>query len=113
MDALSKLREACVKKTFKSFKDAQPGEYIVTQFSKADTGHGERVKIQIENYFMYLPKRFNETLTQGVMDELNKSPKIMVYGGKDPNIQNRLILDFKDTAYFTDVLNADFFTQME
>lgn len=60
---------------------------------------------------MYLPERFNTALTQQAVDELNKNPKIMVYGGKDANAQNRLILDFKDASYYADLFpDGEIFT---
>lgn len=110
MDALSLLKEACVKKSFKSFKDMQPGEYIVTLFERCETNQGDRIRITIENFYMYLPERFSKSLPQEKLDELNTSPKIMIYGGKDVSAQNRLILDFKDATYFTDMLpEGEFF----
>lgn len=109
MDALSLLKEACLKKSFKSFNHLQPGEYIVSLFEKYETDHGERVRITIDDFYMYLPERFNKSLSQEVIDDLNKSPKIMVYGGKDVGAQNRLILDFKDASYFTEMLGSEIF----
>lgn len=111
MDALTLLRETCVKKQYKSFKNLNPGEYIVTLFEKFLTTHGERVRITVDNCYMYLPERFNKSLSQEQIDELNKSPKIMIYGGKDANEQNRLILDFKDAAYYTELFaDGEIFT---
>lgn len=107
MDALSVLKEFCLKKTFKSFKDLPPGEYIVSLFEKSTSNHGERVKITINDFYMYLPERFNFTEKQ--LEELNETPKIMVYGGKDSTAQNRLILDFKDASYFTEMLQEEMF----
>lgn len=109
MNALASLKAACTSTGFKSFKSIQPGEYIVTNFEKCKTDHGNRLRISIDNYYMYLPARFNDSLTQDDIDDLNKSPKIMVYGGKDANQQNRLILDFKDASYFTDMFPAEEF----
>lgn len=103
MESLAMLRDACVVKSFKSFKDIQPGDYIVTFFDKTITDHGERVRVTMDDGYMYLPHRFNK-LPQEVLDDLNKTPKIMIYGGKDPSARNRLIIDFKDTAtYYTDM----------
>lgn len=84
------------------------GEYIVTHFERRITDHGERVRVSIDDYYMYLPSRFN-SLTQEVLDDLNETPKIMVYGGKNPNAQNALILDFKDTTYYSDIFPEEIF----
>lgn len=97
--ALSALKTACIKKTYKSFKDLQPGEYVVTNFCAVETKHGNRIRIVMNNSYMYLPDRFSETLTDDVIADLNASPKIMIYGGKDATDRNRLILDFEDVAY--------------
>ena len=108
MDSLSALKKACSPKFYKSFKHLQVGEYIVTNFEKKTTDHGERVRIAIDDFYMYLPERFN-SLTQEMLDDLNKAPKIMVYGGKNPNQQNALILDFKEATYFTEMLTDEMF----
>lgn len=95
MSALDKLRAACTTKlTYKSFSSLTPGEYTVYEFSKVETKHGHRVRIMLDDYSMYLPERF--LLTDDEIAELNASPKIMVYGGKDASKKNRLILDFRN-----------------
>lgn len=106
MDALSALREACQKKSFKSFNNLQPGEYIVTNFESSETNHGQRIRITIEDFYMYLPERFNKKLTEEVLEELNKSPKIMIFSGKDASLQNRLVLDFKDASYYSEMFTS-------
>lgn len=109
MSALAQLKSVCSKKTFKSFKELSPGEYIVNEFSLVETQHGKRVCISLDNgtTFMYLPPRFN--FNEAVIEELNSSPKIMIYGGKEgSSVQSRLILDFQEVAYLTD----DFFSNL-
>lgn len=102
MNALEKLKAACLKKSsksFKSFKDLKVGEYIVYEFSWIQTNHGRRVRITLDDYFMYLPERFSTNLDDATIAELNSSPKVMVYGGKNPTEYNRLILDFHEVDY--------------
>lgn len=116
MDALTILKLACVQKperaqfamTYKNFDQIHPGEYIVTKFEKrASEKYGEQVRITVGDWYMNLPPRFNGPLTDVVIDELNKTPKIMVYGGKNQSEYNRLILDFKDaSAYVTQFINS-------
>lgn len=98
--ALNTLKAACSHKKFASFKDLSPGEYIVKKFSIVNTMYGERVRIDLHDSYMYLPQSFLKTLTSEVIEDLNKSPKIMVYEGKDANNRNALILDFNDVSYF-------------
>lgn len=106
MDALDQLRTLCTKKSSskkKSFNDLAPGEYIVRNFALVTTKYGNRVRISIDNggTFLYLPERFN--MNEAAIAELNVSPKIMIFGGKEGNsIQSRLILDFKDVDYLAD-----------
>lgn len=103
MEALNQLKTLCVKKTFKSFKDLVPGEYIVNSFALVTTAYGDRVRISIDNEktYLYLPERFK--LDEAAIIELNSSPKIMVYGGKEDNsVKGRLILDFRDVEYLAD-----------
>lgn len=99
MSAMEKLRAACDRsKNYQSFNDLAVGDYIVHEFSSVDTNHGRRVRIFLEHHYMYLPERFN-TLSDEEVAELNSSPKVMVYGGKDAKKNNRLILDFHDVEY--------------
>lgn len=104
--ALNTLKVACAPKQFASFKDLSPGDYIVNKFSIVTSAYGDRVRIDLHDSYMYLPERYLKTLTEKVIEELNKSPKIMTYGGKDANNRNRLILDFNEVAYIAgDILN--------
>lgn len=62
------------------------------------TEFGPRIRIDMDETYMFLPKRFTDALTETQVIELNKSSKIMVYSGKDVNENGRLILDFKETS---------------
>lgn len=106
--ALAALKSACEKRTFKSFKNLENGEYYVTRFSHVDTLHGKRVQIDLADSYMYLPERYLTKLPEDVCKDLSKTPKIMIYGGKDANGSNRLILDFKDVEYFNEIFNHEF-----
>lgn len=105
-ECASKVNPAPIRYTWKNFDQLPLGDYIVTKFVKKDTKHGVRIRITIDNYLMYLPERFS-TMTEEVLDDLNKSPKIMTYGGKDANHFNRLIIDFEEATYFDDIFNPD------
>lgn len=98
--ALNALKAACSHKKFTSFKDLSPGEYIVNKFTIINTAYGERIRVDLHDSYMYLPQGFLKTLNPEVLDDLNKSPKMMVYGGKDVNNHNALILDFNEVSYY-------------
>lgn len=103
--AMDALNTACGSKKYQSFKDIQPGEYIVNQFSIVDTTHGPRIRIELGDSYMLLPERFVKTLDQSKIDILNKSPKIMIYSGKDSSNRDRLILEFRNESYFADIFS--------
>lgn len=100
--ALCALQAACSKKKYQSFKDLEEGEYIVSHFTIIETSHGRRVRIDLDDKYMYLPERFVKSIQQYI-DVLNKSPKVMVYSGKDSSHRDRLILNFHDSPYFADI----------
>lgn len=105
MSALELLRAACLKKTYKGFKELSTGEYMVHSFSKVDTGHGTRIRIDLDEFYMFLPERFAITLNDKHLAELSATRKIMIYSGKDITDHNRLLLDFKEEeGYFADIL---------
>lgn len=106
--ALGVLRLACTKKKFTSFKDFSTGQYVVNKFTIVETTYGKRVQIDLNDSYMYLPERFVHMLTQKDIDELNKSSKIMIYKGKDSTDKDRLILDFAENSYYSDLFQLDF-----
>lgn len=109
-NALGVLRLACTKKKFVSFKDFSTGQYVVNKFTIVETTYGKRVQIDLNDSYMYLPERFVNMLTQKDIDELNKSSKIMIYKGKDTTDKDRLILDFAENSYYSDLFQLDFNT---
>lgn len=98
---MESLKEACLKKPFKSFSDIIPGEYIVRNIALVTSRYGLRVRIDFDTFYMYLPERFNITLNATRCEELSKSPKLMIYSGKDTADKNRLLLDFQEVALCT------------
>lgn len=80
--ALDVLNSICEKRSYKSFKTLTHGEYIIRRFSSIESNFGNRIRIDFDDGFSYLPERFN-TLSSEHITELNLTPKIMVYAGKD------------------------------
>lgn len=99
MSAISILKKASIPKPFKSFKDLQEGKYKVERFDLVETNFGDRVRIKTNDAYMYLPERYAEEMTEEVINELNTSSVTMIYSGKDPENQNRLMLDFDAVGY--------------
>lgn len=80
---------ACEPKTFQSFSNLEPGEYPVHRFTIVSTDYGTRVRVDFEKTYMFLPVRFVEMLKPEELEYLNKSPPMMIYGGKDRNNRDR------------------------
>lgn len=92
MDAIQALKTACQAKTFQSFRTLEPGDYVVQRFTLVQTTHGQRVRVDFEETYMYLPERFAQILTPDKIETLNAAlaPKLMmIYGGKDRNNRDR------------------------
>lgn len=89
------LKKACWP-TVVSFKDLQIGDYLVTEFKLVETKNfGLRLTVILEGRQVFLPKRFAKDITPEIVADLNKTPKIMSYIGRDEKRMNMVILDFK------------------
>lgn len=95
MNAVKALNSACINREYKSFKDLAHGNYFVKRFQMLRTQHGDRIRIDLDGCYMYLPERFAGYLSEEAINELNSVQVVMRYSGKDPNNCNRLILNFK------------------
>lgn len=101
---LNELKNACVSRKYQSFKDLQPGEYIVNSFSIVESSHGPRVRVDMSDTYVLLPERFTKILTAEKIQLLNFTQKMMIYSGKDSSNRDRLILDFRDVNAYIDEL---------
>lgn len=81
--AFQALCDACEQRNYMSFSELQPGEYLVKYFSLVKTTHGERIKIEIGDRYLFLPERYLEKITPEGVPLLNRKPKLMIYRGKD------------------------------
>jgi esterase/lipase superfamily enzyme len=89
------LKNACGKKSYKSFKDLVPGQYNVDNFKKMSTRYGVRVLVLIEGVYYFLPNHFvPEIGNDQRIAELNQSKFIMTYLGKSVEEQNRIMVKF-------------------
>lgn len=92
MDAIKSLKTACQAKNFHSFRNLAPGDYVVHRFTLVQTTHGQRIRVDFEETYMYLPERFAQILTPEKIETLNSSltPKLMmIFGGKDRDNRDR------------------------
>lgn len=62
--------------------------------NRVTTNYGERVRVEFYDCVMYLPERYSRLLTNELLTEINEATVVMSYSGKDPEAQNRLLLDF-------------------
>lgn len=96
---LSTLKNACSSdcktyKVYKNFDDLPIGEYKINRFALVETKYGQRIRVTLDECYIYLPTRLLKTINeQSQIDELNSVGCIMVYKGKD---KNSIQLDFKE-----------------
>lgn len=102
MAALDFLNSICEKRSYKSFTNLPHGEYIIRRFSIVESRLGNRVKIDFDDGYAYLPERFNKLLAEHI-EELNMTPKIMVYSGLDSSTR-RLVDIFFILNIFSSIL---------
>lgn len=95
MEALLALKRASAPMNFKSFKNLEVGEYVTRKFMKVKTKYGPRVRVHIEDFYIYLPERHATELDDTLIEQLNNNLTMMKYMGKDEENQNRLLIDFE------------------
>lgn len=98
MEDLLSLNSSTAKKEarVKKFDHLQIGEYIVKSFKLKETTFGLRVFVEIDDFYLCLPPRFSDKINSSEqIDELNGKKFKMVYGGKNVDEFNKLIIDFK------------------
>lgn len=80
----------CEHHPYTSFSNLDRGEYPVKKFSLVETKFGGRIKVDLKDFYVYLPARFAvELYTKEVLDELNSQDIVMVYNGNGPEINSR------------------------
>lgn len=104
MEALEALNvlNSCGKK-YTNFGKLPIGEYPVEKFSFVSTQQGERIRVDLEDYFVFLPQRYFDNVCAERCAVLNKHNYIMVFGGKENTKAERIILSFRLAAPSDDV----------
>lgn len=97
MEDLLSLNSSTTKKEarVKKFDNLKIGEYVVKSFKLKDTTFGLRVFVEIDDFYLSLPPRFSDKINSSEqIVELNGKKFKMIYGGKDLEEFNKLIIDF-------------------
>lgn len=93
LEALNTLNSCSQKYT--NFDNLKVGEYPVRRFTIVETKQGDRVRADLDEYFVFLPKRYFDKISEERCAVLNKFKYIMVYSGKEYGNKDRIILTFK------------------
>lgn len=91
MNSLAVLQGASVSKPIINFDKLSVGEYLIYEFALVQTKYGLRVRADLGKTYIYLPERYAKSLNSDHIDDLNKSTKVMIYSGKDPQQQKRYV----------------------
>lgn len=61
-----------------------------------ETQYGKKLAVVTDQFTCILPDRFAHiVVTEGAIEELNQTPCVMKYSGKDAKRQNRIMVDFE------------------
>lgn len=85
MEAFNLLKKACVHKMNIKLKDLPEGEYLIKKFYLLQTRYGPKLKLELEDNFVFLPSSTAVGMTDDTIDELNTIPQIFVWGGYGEN----------------------------
>lgn len=88
MSSFELLKTLCCNKPYCSFEDLQIGDYFVHKFDFVDTKYGKRLRADLGDKIVFLPKRFSTNITIEAVAELNQTRTIRSYMGKDPARNN-------------------------
>lgn len=104
MGAILALKSASIYTSmpYKSFMNLNIGSYHVVKFERETSILGERIRMDFNDYFMFLPQRFSKRLDDELLTELNAhgTTVMMTYSGKGSN--SWPLLDFDVIRYDVD-----------
>lgn len=108
------LESTMTFKKYVSFDNLPIGDYIIESFRLVTTKFGEKVRCEIGDKVVFLPKRCIEEMDgnaniQLKMFELNRGKYWLLYRGKDVSQENRLMVEIvSQDAYVNKFLNLGF-----
>lgn len=80
----------------KKFDDLAKGVYLVKSFKLKETTFGLRLYVQIDDFYLILPPRYTDKINSAdQLKELNGGKFKMIYGGKNKDEFNKLMIDFQ------------------
>lgn len=94
-------------KRYISFGDLPIGDYIVHRFDLVKTKFGEKVRCDIGDKILFLPKRCIEELAGGKdidskLIHLNAHKYWLLYRGKDVSKENKLMVEIVSNDVYID-----------
>lgn len=110
MEDLLSLNSSTTKKEakVKKFDNLNLGEYVVKSFKLKETNFGLRVFVEVDNFYLTLPPRFSDKINSAEqIAELNEKKFKMIYGGKDVDEFNKLIIDFVQLKQSEDPIETE------
>lgn len=87
MSALSALKSN--SREYTNFTQLPAGEYQIQKFAKVETPKGERLRVDLNEYYVFLPERYLNGINEEKLAELNNGKYVMVFKGKNTQKQDR------------------------
>lgn len=96
MSAFNALKSAVkASGAYRNFDNIEIGVYKVLGFSFVITRYGQQVVVTTPEFKCFLPDRFSKYIrTVEALAELNATPCVMRFSGKDATRRNRVMVDF-------------------
>lgn len=86
------LLSSCETPPYKSFGVLERGDYPIRKFSVVETKYGNRVRLDLTEFHVYLPARFQAAdFPKERIDELNRKDVILEFKGKEPGVNGRYV----------------------
>lgn len=97
MSAFNALKTAAkASSAYRNFDNIAVGVYKVLKFEFVTSKYGKRVVVTTPEFKCFLPDRFSQSIqTDEAIAELNGSPCVMRFSGKDATRKDRVMVDFE------------------
>lgn len=97
MSAFNALKSAVkASSAYRNFDNIDVGVYKVLGFKFMNTRYGQKIVVTTAEFKCFLPDRFSKSIqTDEAIAELNGTPCVMRFSGKDATRKNRVMVDFE------------------